>query len=195
MNQQLIDSFRTKINSYHPVSDETFEQLLAIATVQEIHKNAIFLEAGTVGRYFCFLQAGYMVSYITDAEGKSYNKNIFSAGDWVGSTVSNILQVPSSFTIKAVTDCTMLRISYQKFRELTYVADDLKDFYIKYLEKNWVIDKEAREVSIVMDTADVRYLDLLKTHPDIEQYVSLKDIASHLGITPTQLSRIRREKL
>jgi len=195
MDQQLLDSFRAKISSYHPISDDTFEKLLAISVVKDVHKNNTFVDAGTIGRYFCFLYTGYMVSYITDAEGKSYNKNIFAAGDWVGSTVSSILQVPSSFTIKAVTDCTMLCISYQKFREMMFVTDDLKDFYIKYLEKNWVIDKEAREVSIVMDAADIRYFDLLKSYPGIEKYVSLKDIASHLGITPTQLSRIRRDKL
>jgi len=34
---------------------------------------------------------------------------------------------------------------------------------------------------------------LLYSHPDIEKYVPLQDIASHLGITPTQLSRIRKK--
>jgi len=46
-----------------------------------------------------------MVANIFDYEGKTYNKNIFVEGDWVGSTVSNILSKPSEFTIKAITDC------------------------------------------------------------------------------------------
>jgi len=136
-----------------------------------------------------------MISYTNDMEGKSYNKNIFTAGDWVGSTVSSILQKPSIFTIKAITNCTVLCIPYQKFREIIFNIDDLKTLYIMYLEKNWVIDKEQREISIVMDAADIRYETFLKKYPDIEKYVSLKDIASHLGITPTQLSRIRKSKL
>lgn len=76
---------------------------------------------------------------------------------------------------------------------MIFQSDDLKLFYIHYLEKNWVIDKEKREVSIVMEEAQVRYEKLLHNHPDIEKYVPLQDIASHLGITPTQLSRIRRQ--
>jgi len=135
-----------------------------------------------------------MISQISNAEGKTYNKNIFLTGDWVGSTVSSLLQAPSSFTLKAITDCTLLCIPYIKFKELILSRDDLKGFYIKYLERNWVIDKELREVSFVMDSAQVRYEKLLSKCKNIEQYVSLKDIAAHIGVTPTQLSRIRRNR-
>ena len=39
---------------------------------------------------------------------------------------------------------------------------DLKNFYIAYLEKNWIIDKEKREIQIVMQEAFERYLDLIQ---------------------------------
>lgn len=193
MNELLKRKFREKINSYYPISETSFERLLAMASVLHIEKNKIFTEQGYVARQFCFLSSGYMVSYINDYDGRSYNKNIFVESDWVGSTVSNILQISSKFTIKAVTDCVVLSLPYKKFRDLIFQTDDLKIFYIHYLEKNWVIDKEEREVSIVMNDAQTRYQELLYSHPNIEKYVSLRDIASHLGITPTQLSRIRKK--
>jgi ribosomal protein L10 len=43
--------------------------------------------------------------------------------------------------------------------------------------------KEAKE----------RYLDFITLHPNIEDRIPLQFIASHLGITPTQLSRIRKK--
>lgn len=194
MNNQQIERFRERINSYYKISDSSFDKILSITFLQLIDKNKLFLEQGSIGRYFCFLDTGYMISYTHDTEGKTYSKNIFSAGDWVGSTVSSILQKPSNFTIRALTDCSILCIPYLKLRDLIFTIDDLKTFYIKYLEKNWVIDKEEREVSLVMDSAQIRYNNLLHQYIDIEKYVSLKDIASHLGITPTQLSRIRKNK-
>lgn len=193
MDELLIQNFKKKIHSYYPISDATFEELLKMATIVDLNKNEMLVEQGFVGRQFCFLHSGYMVAYINDEEGKTYNKNIFVESDWVGSMVSNILQKPSVFTIKAITDCVLLSLSYKKFRDLIFQADDLKLFHIHYLEKNWVIDKEKREVSIVMEEAQVRYEKLLLSHPDIEKYVPLQDIASHLGITPTQLSRIRNQ--
>ncbi|MDH6310542.1 hypothetical protein M2451_003368 [Dysgonomonas sp. PFB1-18] len=45
-----------------------------------------------------------------------------------------------------------------------------------------------------MEDSLIRYEELLKLHPDIEKNVPLQHIASHLGITPTQLSRIRKNK-
>lgn len=193
MDELLIQKFKEKIHSYYPISETTFGELLKIASVIHLKKNVMLLQQGFVGRQFCFLYSGYMVAYINDDDGRSYNKNIFVESDWVGSMVSNILHKPSEFTIKAVTDCTLLSLPYKKYRDMIFQSDDLKLFYIHYLEKNWVIDKEKREVSIVMEEAQVRYEKLLHNHPDIEKYVPLQDIASHLGITPTQLSRIRRQ--
>ena len=43
-----------------------------------------------------------------------------------------------------------------------------------------------------MENATERYLKLLSKYPDISERIALHHIASHLGITPTQLSRIRK---
>ncbi len=193
MDELLKQKFRKKIDSYYAISEATFQEMLKIGSVIKIKKNEILVQQGFVGRHFCFLYSGYMVAFIHDDQGRTYNKNIFVASDWVGSMVSNILHKPSEFTIKAVTDCVLLSLPYKKFRDMIFQTDDLKSFYIHYLEKNWVIDKEKREVSIVMEEAGVRYQKLLQSHPEIEKYVPLQDVASHLGITPTQLSRIRKQ--
>jgi hypothetical protein len=48
-------------------------------------------------------------------------------------------------------------------------------------------------LSMITDTAEVRYMKLLDSSPAIFQQASLKHIASYLGITDTSLSRIRKE--
>jgi CRP-like cAMP-binding protein len=193
MDELLIQKFKDKIHSYYPISETTFGELLKMASVINLKKNVMLVQQGFVGRQFCFLYSGFMVAYINDDDGRTYNKNIFVENDWVGSMVSNILNKPSEFTIKAVTECILLGLPYKKYRDMIFQIDDLKLFYLHYLEKNWVIDKEKREVSIVMEEAQVRYKKLLHSHPKIEKYVPLQDIASHLGVTPTQLSRIRKK--
>lgn len=192
MYDTLQQKFREKIDSYFPISEASLQQLLAIATVVNLKKNETLIQQGFVARQFCFLYSGYIIAYITDDLGKKYTKNIATKNDFIASTVSSILHQPSKFTIKAVTDCILLSLPYKPFRELLFQRDDLQLFYIHYLEKNWVIAKEEREVSIVMEDAQMRYEKLLRSHPDIETHVPLQDIACHLGITPTQLSRIRR---
>jgi hypothetical protein len=50
-----------------------------------------------------------------------------------------------------------------------------------------------RMLSMITDTAEVRYMKLLDSSPAIFQQASLKHIASYLGITDTSISRIRKE--
>jgi hypothetical protein len=46
---------------------------------------------------------------------------------------------------------------------------------------------------MITDSAESRYLELLKNNPTIIQKAPLKYIATYLGITDTSLSRIRKE--
>lgn len=193
MEAALIKKFREKMDSYYTISENSFQEILALASTIHLHKNETLVQQDAIAREFCFLYSGYLRAYISDEKGRLYTKNIAMGGDFIASTVSCILSKPSKFTLQAITECSLLHIPYQKFRTLLFKKDDLKSFYIYYLERNWVIEKEEREVSLVMEEAARRYEKLLISNPSIEKHVPLQDIASHLGITPTQLSRIRKQ--
>lgn len=189
---QYLKDLKSKFNGYAPISEQSWELIANITEFQVLKKAEILLRNGQVAKEIYFICKGALRTFITDNEGNSYNKNIFLEGDLAGSTASLIQQIPSDFAIEGLEDSILITISYKKYRELIFQNDDLKNFYIAYLERNWVIEKEQREISIVMENATERYLDLLSKHPDISERIALLHIASHLGITPTQLSRIRK---
>lgn len=193
LNQdKYSEDLKLKFESYSPISSASWQLIENIIEVQSIKKGEILLQNGQIAKEIHFIGKGALRAFITDAAGNIYNKNIFLDGDFAGSTVSLIQQTPSEFSIETLEDSILININYKKYRELIFQNDDLKNFYIAYLEKNWVIEKEQREISIVMENATERYLDLLSKHPDISERIPLLHIASHLGITPTQLSRIRK---
>jgi CRP-like cAMP-binding protein len=189
---KYLKDLKLKFESYASISDESWKLIENITEFEVVKKGDLLLRNGQIAKEIYFVAKGALRAFITDAEGNTYNKNIFLEGDFAGSTVSLIQQTPSDFAIEALEDATLIHINYKKYRELIFDNDDLKDFYIAYLEKNWVIEKEQREISIVMENATERYLDLLSKHPDISERIALHHIALHLGITPTQLSRIRK---
>ena len=49
-----------------------------------------------------------------------------------------------------------------------------------------------RYAALYSQTSQERYNDLISRHPDLFNLFSLKDIASFLKITPTHLSRLRK---
>jgi hypothetical protein len=54
---------------------------------------------------------------------------------------------------------------------------------------------ENRELQIILHTVEERYEFFKQAHPMLEHLIPQYHIASYLGITPTQLSRIRAKKL
>ena len=190
---EYLTTFKEKILSYYPVSAEAFQLLKNIVSFHHLEKGAILLNIGQVSRHLHFVCKGAVIAYITGRDGNTYNKNIFLERQFAGSTVSALLRTPSEFTLQAIEDTTLIRMDYSEYKALIYRHDELKNFYIAYLEKNWIIDKERREISLVMENASTRYQQLLAEYPNIEKRIPLQHIASHLGVTPTQLSRIRKE--
>lgn len=184
--------FRSKFESYAPVSDSSWLLMESLGRFQSIKKGEVLLRGGDIARDVYFVCSGALRAYVTDQEGDIYNKNIFLEGDFAASTVSLLRGTASNFTLETLEDTLLISLQYQKYREYIFRYDDLKNFYIAYLERNWVVEKEQREISLVMENATDRYMKLLETHPDIESRIQQMHIAAHLGITPTQLSRIRK---
>ncbi len=186
---------RKIFNRYSKINENTVEELFEISKIQSLKKGELLLSIGQVSKEIHILTKGIIVSYFLDSDGNQYHKNIFTENNFVGSTVSALTKTPSNFALEVIENSEIISFNYQKFNSLIQSNLDLKNFYIAYLEKNWVIDKEKREIDIVMKSTESRYLEFLKENPQIDKRVPLQIIASHLGITPTQLSRIRKKNI
>jgi CRP-like cAMP-binding protein len=192
-NKQIyLNNLNLTIESYWPISEKSWKLIENITEFQTLKKGETLLQNGEIAKNLHFIAKGILRAYITDQQGNFYNKNLFLENSFAGSKVSLMLQAPSNFTIEALEDSILININYKKYMRLINQNDDLKNFYIAHLEKNWIIEKEQREVALVMHNATERYVQLIEKYPDIADRIPLLHIASHLGITPTQLSRIRK---
>ena len=188
----FLNNLKQTIESYYPLSEHSWKLIENIIHFQTLKKGETLLQNGEIAKNLHFIAKGALRAFITDEHGNFYNKNLFLENYFAGSKVSLMLQTPSNFTIEALEDAIVININYKKLMEIINENDDLKNFYIAHLEKHWIIEKEQREVALVMQNATERYVSLLEKHPDIAERIPLLHIASHLGITPTQLSRIRK---
>lgn len=186
------DFIKVILSKYAPMGEQSLSYLNSIAKTNFLKKGQQLLDIGKTSKHIHILYEGVIVSCYLNSDGHTYNKNIFLEGDFVASTVSSIKNEPSNFALKVIEDAMLISFDYKKYRQGIEAHEDLKNFYIAYLEKNWVIDKEKREIEIVLKDSKSRYIDFIDKHPNIENRIPLHYIASHLGITPTQLSRIRK---
>ena len=180
------------LNSISPLRDNTWEKVEPLFSETTIKKGDYFINEGETAKQIGFLENGIIRAFYRNNEGKEYNKHFFVAHNVVGGYSSLITKSPNKINQQALTDCKILVANYA---EVTKLYDLFSDFERvgRRLAELYYVDKEQREIEIVLLNADERYLIFRKEYPQLEQLIPQYQIASYLGITPTQLSRIRRK--
>lgn len=185
-----IDIFFQKIRTYHNISEQA-ELVWKNLLQEKIYKKGdYFIAIGQIPRKVAFVTKGLFSQYYITDNGDTIIKYFFPEGRIAGSIPATLTQSESLFTIEAIEDSTVLEYDFREFKKLASACPDVAAFYIRYVEQHWIIDKEPLEIVLRTDTAAKRYDDFLKKYPTLVKRLKKHHIASYLGITPTQLSRI-----
>jgi CRP-like cAMP-binding protein len=185
---------KNKLDSYTPISESSWQALQSFCELTTVKKNQLLYRAGDKQHSFAFVVSGLCRAYISSPEGSDYNKSFFDEGRFPGDMTALLTNTPARFNVEALEDSLVIVIDFDGYRELLHAAEDIKLFQIYYLEKHWLLHKDAREVQLVQEDAKQRYQRFLDDYAGIADRIPQYHIASHLGITPTQLSRIRKAK-
>ncbi|HEY0057039.1 MAG TPA: cyclic nucleotide-binding domain-containing protein [Pedobacter sp.] len=171
------DDLQTVVNSFEQVS---------------FKKKDYVLEEGRIANEYYFIESGFMRSFVRDTNGSDITTAFYSSSQLVLEVASFFLRIPTKENIQALTDCTCWKISFEEFQMLFHQMEGFREAGRKRLVNGYYFLKQ-KTLSMITETADVRYLQLLKEHPEVFKYAPLKNIATYLGITDTSLSRIRKE--
>jgi len=118
----------------------------------------------------------------------------FSQTQVMGPLTSLVLNRPSPVHIGAMEDSELLVAPYKDVARLYETNPEVNKIGRIIIEYAW-IGKERRETQLIMLDATQRYLAFLEEFPKLDMRIPQYHIASYLGITPVQLSRIRSRKL
>lgn len=155
-------------------------------------KNKLHLTQGIICDEYLFLEKGFMRSFAYDTDGNEVTTNFYSSGEIIFEVASFFNRTKSQENIQTLTDCVGWYITYEQLNNLFHALPQFREFGRSILVKGFS-ELKTRTLSMITETAEERYLFLLKTNPEIFQQASLKTVASFLGITDTSLSRIRKE--
>ncbi|MEL7006173.1 MAG: Crp/Fnr family transcriptional regulator [Bacteroidota bacterium] len=185
--EQIITFF----NNILPLSRETIDSISDIFVSGELKKEEHFIREGEYAKEIAFLESGIVRAYYVNNDGKEYNKTFFSAPSIIGSYASLISKQKNAVAQQALTDCKIWRASFHKIEELSegnYEIERLR----RTIAESFFLNNEKKEIEMALLDADKRYFILQKEYPGIELQIPQYHIASYLGISPTQLSRIRK---
>lgn len=182
----------TFFNTTFPLSEKTLGLMAEIFVYDELKKGDYFIRKGQYAKEIAFLETGIVRAYYINSAGKEYNKQFFVSPTIIGSYASLISKQKNNVAQQALTDCKIWKAPFdkiEKFSEGNYEIERLR----RIIAETYFLNFEKKELEMAMLDADKRYLIFRDQYPGIELEIPQFHVASYLGISPTQLSRIRKK--
>ncbi|WP_242087193.1 Crp/Fnr family transcriptional regulator [Aestuariivivens sediminis] len=180
------------LNSITDISEELFEKLKSISEFKFIPEGTQLVKFNEVPTKVNMLVSGLVRCYLTTEEGKEYNKSFYLPISFVASLTALMNNKPSLFVFETLADSEFFEIDYNKLMALCSENSQINTLYTKVLEILYS-KYERRLVELISLNAKDRYLALRDQIPNVDIIIPQYHIASYLGITAVQLSRIRRK--
>jgi CRP-like cAMP-binding protein len=186
------DRLHQRLNELVPLTDEQWLRFVPIVESVDYDKNEFLIEAGQVERYIYYIAEG-MVRLSFNHDGKDISIDFVFKHNFVSAYSSFLTEQPSDFSVQALTDIHALRFSRTNLHHL-YDESHPAERIGRLIAEQAFLRKISREVQFLTSTARQRYAQLVDQNPVLVQTISVRHLASYLGIEPESLSRIRRER-
>ena len=184
-----MDQIRKYFEKYAKQTDKDWDLFSSRLSKQEFPKRAVILRTGQIERHLSFVQKGVIRFYLPK-EGNDLTFSFVFANDFVSAYDSFLLQKPVTYCVETLTGCILWRVSYKDLQEI-YQHTEVGNLIGRQASEDLFLKKSRRELSLLNETAEQRYLNLITEQPHLLREIPLKYIASYIGITPQALSRIR----
>jgi CRP-like cAMP-binding protein len=187
-----IDILKFALNQFADLTADDFELSTTFWQQKEYKKGEYYNQYKSVCKYLGFITLGVFRSYIIDNK-TSEEKNVFlySQNQFVVTFKSFINQIPCDYHTQAMTDASVIYINIIDLLSL-YKQSHKWETFGRLLAQEAFNVSIRRTESFIFQTPQERYLDLIKSHPEIFNNIPLYHISSYLGIQGPSLSRIRK---
>lgn len=183
--QDLSDFLKTNI--YH-LTKQDLNEITSRFHAQKIQKKQLLLKRGQIANRYYYVKSGAL--RFIYGENQELTAWIVLPGEFFTEISSFRLQNPTRFNIEAIEEAELYYIEKAEMEQLYRQMPAWQEFGRKVWESmaTRMIDEIIRFQTM---TVEERYLEFLQ-QPGFMQHVSVKQLASYLGITPNALSRIRK---
>ncbi len=185
----MNDNFNTYID--HIDLNAWREICVSRGTLRHFAKGEEFVSIGKVGRYIGYISSGTLKYVAISSDGSEHVMGLVFGEGLVADWPFCLYGKEAKLAIVAVADCDIYCIPVKAVKKLMDSDLHFRDIVMHSTEEVYTTVYD-RYVDLYVKTPQQRYDELVNRHPDLLDLFSLKDIASFLNITPTHLSRLRK---
>ncbi|QMW03647.1 Crp/Fnr family transcriptional regulator [Spirosoma foliorum] len=160
---------------------------------RKMPKHDYFNFQNSVCRQVGFVLKGlFRVYYIDPKTELEHNLYFIPEHMFLTSLKGLLTKTACPYLIEALEDAELLVIDREDLQQL-YPRSHSWERFGRILAEQYFLFNQMRSESLLTQTAEERYVDLIESQPDILNRVSLGHISSYLGIKGPSLSRIRAQ--
>lgn len=170
--------------------NEALEDIVQKFKFKAIEKNDFLFRQGDICKDIVFVQKGCLRLY--------YLKEGVEISVWFAFEYSSAIDIqsfisekPSSYFLQAIEDSEVFYLSKNELNKLYQHQPGMQEMMRNFWE-DVILNLLNRFTALQKDSAKKRYLDLLD-NPTYLKKIPQKYLASFIGITPTSLSRIKKQ--
>lgn len=175
---------------YADFPEQELEEIVSLFKIKKLKSNEFLLTQGEVCKDLLFVQKGCLRLY--------YLKDEIEVSVWFSFEHTSAIEVysfisesPSNYFLQAIEDSEVLFINKNELDKLCTTQPKMQ-LMMKNFWEDVLLNLISRFTALQTDSAEKRYLDLLAKPPYMKS-IPLKYLASFIGVTPTSLSRIRKQ--
>jgi CRP-like cAMP-binding protein len=178
------------ISRYVDLPADEQEEIAGRFKTKTIKKNEYLLRQGDTCKDLVFVHKGCLRLYFINDD--------IDISVWFAFAESSAIEVysfisglPSNYFIQAIEDSEILFLPKSELNKL-YQSHPKMQEMIRNFWEDVILNLLSRFTALQTDSAEKRYLDLLDK-PAYMEKIPQKYLASFIGVTPTSLSRIRKQ--
>jgi CRP-like cAMP-binding protein len=154
-------------------------------------KGQALLRQGEIWQQVLLVEQGLLRLHFVQPDGREFNKNFYVDGGLVCPLTEAMWAAPSLFAITSAEPGWLWRADAGVWRQALDAAGAWLPLRAELLA-GLVSHKLQREHDLLSLDGRARYLDFCRRQPHLTRRTPLRHLASYLGLTDVQLSRIRR---
>ena len=165
-----------------------------VITISELPVKHFFIHAGTVQTQIGYVYSGLVRAFYVDSKGNEVTVNFIKEGEYATHYPALKNGIPSKFYFQCIEPTVIINIPY---KELIQFCDESKqiEHYLRLTVEDAFEQHLNRVEGFIFDNAEQRYLNFIKTNPELFNRISTSDLSSYLGIERQSLTRIRKKLL
>src|SRR5882762_7837730 len=172
---------------------EEIDHFVSLLQPEEVSKKKLVLKEGQLCRTISYVHSGALRAYHINKEGRE-TTIMFAISDWWTTDMFCFInQQPAMLYIEAIEPSCIFHLKKDDLDKL-YIKVPKFERFFRILMQNAYVREQLRVIQNLSLSAEERYDNFLCKYPQVAKKVTLKQIASYLGITPEFLSTIRGHK-